>query len=131
MRSALVVAGFCTLLFAGEPLAAQGRGGRGGGRGTVIQPGESCPTGTTEIRPRSCMAPENPPPSIVDYRPHSTLVTATHLVPKAKYPAIDFHGHPQGLLTPAGLVTLGNALDGLNVRIMLSADNMSGDRLKT
>jgi hypothetical protein len=77
------------------------------------------------------MAPENPAPSIVDYRPHSTLVTPVHLVPKAKYPAIDFHGHPQGLLTPDGLVTLGNALDSLNVRIMLSADNMSGDRLKT
>jgi predicted TIM-barrel fold metal-dependent hydrolase len=59
------------------------------------------------------------------------LITPVHLVPKAKYPAIDFHGHPQGLLTPDGLVTLGNALDSLNVRIMLSADNMSGDRLKT
>src|SRR5262249_18433499 len=69
--------------------------------------------------------------SILDYRPKSTLVTAVHLVPKAKYPAVDFHGHPQGLLTPQGLVTLGNALDSLNVRIMLSADNMSGERLKT
>jgi predicted TIM-barrel fold metal-dependent hydrolase len=127
---------FTALSFAvvfSAPLIAQqrGGGGRGGGRGTPIQQGESCPAGTTEIRPRSCMAPENPAPSIVDYRPHSTLVTAAHLVPKAKYPAIDFHGHPQGLLTPEGLVTLGNALDSLNVRIMLSADNMSGDRLKT
>jgi predicted TIM-barrel fold metal-dependent hydrolase len=129
MRSSFVVASLATLFFCG-PLNAQ-RGGRGGGRGTPIQPGESCPPGTTEIRPRSCMAPENPAPSILDYRPHSTLVTPVHLVPKAKYPAIDFHGHPQGLLTPEGLVTLGNALDSLNVRIMLSADNMSGDRLKT
>jgi len=129
MRSSFVVVSLLSLA-ALDPLAAQ-RGGRGGGRGTPIQPGESCPAGTTEIRPRSCMAPENPAPSIVDYRPHSTLVTPAHLVPKAKYPAIDFHGHPQGLLTPEGLVTLGNALDSLNVRIMVSADNMSGDRLKT
>jgi predicted TIM-barrel fold metal-dependent hydrolase len=129
MRSTFVVASMFAFVIAG-PVAAQ-RGGRGGGRGTPIQQGESCPPGTTEIRPRSCMAPENPAPSILDYRPHSTLVTPTHLVPKAKYPAIDFHGHPQGLLTPDGLVTLGNALDSLNVRIMLSADNMSGDRLKT
>ena len=77
------------------------------------------------------MAPEFPAPSILDYRPRSTLVTATHLVPRAKYPAIDFHGHPQGLLGSAeGLAQLGAALDSLNVRMMISADNSSGDRLK-
>ena len=124
---ALLVAA-STTMFAQQPT---GRG-RGGGRGTPIQPGEQCPAGTTEIRPRSCMAPENPAPSIVDYRPRSTLITPAHLVKTAKYPAIDFHGHPQGLLGSAeGLATLGAALDSLNVRIMISADNMSGDRLKT
>jgi len=114
-------------------LAQQPTGrGRGGGRGTAIQPGEQCPAGTTEIRPRSCMAPENPPPSIVDYRPKSTLITPAHIVKTAKYPAIDFHGHPQGLLgTAEGLAALGAALDSLNVRMMISADNMSGDRLKS
>jgi predicted TIM-barrel fold metal-dependent hydrolase len=114
-------------------LAQQPTGrGRGGGRGTPIQAGESCPPGTTEIRPRSCMAPELPAPSILDYRPHSTLVTPVHMVKTAKYPAIDFHGHPQGLMGSAdGLATLGAALDSLNVRMMISADNSSGDRLKT
>jgi predicted TIM-barrel fold metal-dependent hydrolase len=113
--------------------AAQGggRGGRGGGRGTAIQPGESCPPGTTEIRPRSCMAPEGTAPSILDYRPHSTLVTTPHLVRSAKFPAVDYHGHPQNLINSAeGLATLGAALDSLNVRMMVSADNLSGDRLK-
>jgi uncharacterized protein len=105
---------------------------RGGGRGTPIGQGESCPPGMTEIRPRSCMAPEFPAPSILDYRPRSTLVTAVHMVPRAKYPAIDFHGHPQGLLSSAdGLARLGAAMDSLNVRIMISADNSSGERLKT
>jgi len=114
--------------------AAQGRGGRGGGRGnaTSIQPGEQCPPGTTEIRPRSCMAPEFPAPTILDYRPKSQLVAPVHMVPRAKYPAVDFHGHPQGLLSSQeGLTTLRLALDSLNVRMMISADNMSGDRLKT
>jgi uncharacterized protein len=84
----------------------------------------------TEIRPDRCQAPEFPPPSIVDYRPKSTLVTPEHLVPKAKFPAIDYHGHPQGLLNSAdGLNTLVAALDKLNVRVMVAADNMSGDRL--
>ena len=75
--------------------------GPGGMRGTPIRPGESCPPGTTEIRPLRCQAPELPAPSIVDYRPRSTLVTPAHQVPRAKYPVIDFHGHPQGLLASA------------------------------
>jgi uncharacterized protein len=132
MRRVIVLAGVIAGLGLGNAQAQQPTGrGRGGGRGTPIQAGESCPPGTTEIRPRSCMAPELPAPSIVDYRPHSTLVTPVHMVKTAKYPAIDFHGHPQGLLSSAeGLATMGAALDSLNVHMMISADNSSGDRLK-
>jgi predicted TIM-barrel fold metal-dependent hydrolase len=105
--------------------------GPGGARGTQIQPGEQCPPGTTEIRPRNCLGPEAPAPSILDYRPKSTLVSTAHIVKKAKYPAIDYHGHPQGLLGSAeGLTTLVTALDSLNVRLMVAADNMSGERLQ-
>jgi predicted TIM-barrel fold metal-dependent hydrolase len=53
------------------------------------------------------------------------------MVRTAKYPAIDFHGHPQGLINSSeGLASLGASLDSLNVRLMVSADNMSGDRLQ-
>ena len=105
--------------------------GPGGARGTQIQPGESCPPGTTEIRPRNCLGPEAPAPSILDYRPKSTLIAPTHMVKTAKYPAIDYHGHPQGLLGSAeGIANLGAYMDSLNVRMMVAADNMSGDRLK-
>ena len=46
-------------------------------------------------------------------------------------PAIDFHGHPSGLLGSAeGLTTLISALDSLNVRLMVVADNVSGERLQ-
>src|SRR5262245_24790254 len=133
MRSALVVTALAAVVLSQTAVAQTGggrQGGRGGGRGTPIAAGESCPPGTTEIRPRSCMAPELAPPSILDYRPHSTLVVPVHMVKTAKYPAIDFHGHPQGLLTPEGVGTLVSALDSLNVRMMVSADNMSGDRLQ-
>jgi predicted TIM-barrel fold metal-dependent hydrolase len=52
-------------------------------------------------------------------------------VKTAKYPAIDYHGHPGGLINSAeGLATLGAALDSLNVRMMVSADNLSGERLQ-
>ena len=71
--------------------------------GTRVKAGEECPPGTTETRPGSCQAPEFPAPSIVDYRPRSTLVTAEHKVPKAKFPAIDIHGH-----APVALIARGH-----------------------
>lgn len=102
-----------------------------GARGTPIEPGQECPAGMTEIRPLNCMAPESPAPSILDYRPHSTLVVPEHRVLAARYPVIDFHGHPQGLLASAGTIaSMVASLDSLNVRIMVAADNMSGDRLR-
>src|SRR4051794_39599592 len=96
-----------TLLLTGASLTAQGPGSRG----TVIDSGTSCPPGTTEIRPRRCQAPEFPAPSILDYRPHSTLVVPAHPVPKAKFPAIDFHGHLFGLMSPQGFDSVIKSLD--------------------
>jgi predicted TIM-barrel fold metal-dependent hydrolase len=125
------------VLAVGVAVLAQegGRGGQRGGRGfqgVSIKPGEQCPAGTTEVRPGTCVAPSMPPPSIVDYRPHSTLVTPAHPVPRAKYPVVDFHGHPQGRLSsPESLASMMSELDTLNVRVMVSADNMSGDRLRS
>src|SRR5581483_5267888 len=121
--------GFGAVLFGQQPPAAPPAptgqaqaGGRRGGRANQvqIQPGQECPPGTTEIRPQTCQAPEYPPPTIVDYRPHSTLITAEHKVPKAKFPAIEYHGHPLQLLNSnEGLATLIKAMDEVNVRVML------------
>src|SRR6476620_1636823 len=107
------------------------RGQPGADRATSIKPGESCPPGTTEIRPRSCMGPESAAPSILDYRPRSTLVVPEHVVKKARYPAIDFHGHPQGMLgSVESLARMGADLDALNVRMMIVENDVSGDELK-
>jgi predicted TIM-barrel fold metal-dependent hydrolase len=101
------------------------------GQAAAATPNGDCPPGTTEVRPGNCQAPTRPPPSIVDYRPHSTLVTETHLVPRARFPAIDFHGHPQNRLSsPRALADMAAALDSLNVRVMVAADNLSGARLQ-
>src|SRR3954462_3343524 len=117
----------CAAAFTSPPLSAQ----PGGDRAMTINAGESCPPGMTEVRPRSCMRPEGDAPSILDYRPRSTLVAPTHLVLKARYPVIDFHGHPQGMLgTVESLARLGSDLDGLNVRMIIVANNVSGDALK-
>lgn len=72
-----------------------------------------------------------PAPSILDYRPHSTLIAPAHAVPKSKFPSIDFHGHPGAQLNSAeGIEQLGAALDGLNIRLIVAANNASGDDLK-
>jgi predicted TIM-barrel fold metal-dependent hydrolase len=107
-------------------MVAQGPGARGG---TRIQPGQECPPGTTETRPGNCQAPEVPAPSILDYRPRTTLVTTQTKVPKAKFPAIDIHGHAPGLNTAEGIANVVAAMDALNLRVLVSADNSSGERL--
>lgn len=114
------------------PVAQGGarQGGRGGRGGVQIQPGEECPPGTTEVRPRICQAPEYPPPSIVDYRPTSTLVTDVHLVPKAKFPVVDIHGHPGNLSTPQAVADLVAEMDKLNLRVMVAANNATGQGLR-
>jgi predicted TIM-barrel fold metal-dependent hydrolase len=91
-----------------------------------------CPPGQTETRPGQCRAPEFPPPSIVDYRPMSTLVTDEHLIPRAKFPVVDVHGHVlRGNLGSAeSLAALAATLDSLNVRVAVSADNASGAALQ-
>jgi predicted TIM-barrel fold metal-dependent hydrolase len=126
MRRGVLLGGLIAAVIVGVVATAQGPGGgRGGSR---VKPGDECPPGTTEVRPGSCQTPEFPPPSIVDYRPKSTLVTSEHKVPKAKFPAIDIHGHARGLSADS-LASMVAALDALNVRVFVSADNSSGERL--
>jgi predicted TIM-barrel fold metal-dependent hydrolase len=127
MRSSLLAVGLLAI-----SVGAAGAQGRGGGRG-VPMVGDQCPAGMTEIRPRMCMPPEiQPVPSIVDYRPRSTLVAPANMKPKSKFPSIDYHGHAAGLLNDAaGIERLGASLDSIGVRLYIAADNMSGERLKT
>jgi predicted TIM-barrel fold metal-dependent hydrolase len=109
------------------PGVAMAQGFRGG---TQIKPGEECPPGTTEIRPRSCLAPEGAVPSIVDYRPKSTLKVPATVRMKAKFPVVDFHGHPSGQLGSVDAIErMGKQLDSIGVRLMLVANNVSGEAL--
>ena len=126
-RAALVL---LTAVLAAALAAAQapdGRGRQGGqgggrGRGVQIQPGQECPAGTTLVRVGVCQPPEFPPPSIVDYRPVSTLVVEQHPVPKAKFPVVDIHSHTGP--TPQTIDQLIREMDALNIRVL---NNLSGD----
>lgn len=115
-----------TTVAQGEGRGRGGPGGPGRGRGfgrggTPIQPGEECPPGMTEWRPLSCRAPELPAPSILDYRPRSTLVAEEHLVPRAKFPVIDSHNHTT--ITADNIDQMIADMDALNLRVLV---NLSG-----
>jgi uncharacterized protein len=115
---------FLPFLLSG-PLAAQGFRG-----GVTIGPGESCPPGTSEIRPLTCLAPEFEAPSIVDYRPRSTLVTRETPTPRARFPVVDLHGHARGLANPGVMDEMVAHLDALNIQVYIAADNVSGEALR-
>ena len=104
---------------AGAPPPGQGRGGRGGG--VQIQPGQECPPGTTMTRALRCSTPEFPAPSILDYRPRTTLKVEEHKVPKAKYPVVDSHNHTT--VNANNIEQLIKEMDALNLRVLV---NLSG-----
>jgi len=124
LSSAAVVV---VLTVASSVVVAQ-RGGRGSDRGQQVKPGEPCPPGMSEVRPGNCQPPELPPPSIVDYRPKSTVVAADHLVPKAKFPAVDIHSHQR--VGADNIDRLVQEMDALNLRVLVNLSGGSGNQLK-
>jgi predicted TIM-barrel fold metal-dependent hydrolase len=80
-------------------------------------------------RPGAGRTPEFPAPTILEYHPRSTLKVPEHKVPRARYPVVDFHGHPSALLTEEAINGVGQAMDGLNLQVMVSANGNTGDRL--
>src|SRR5687767_11571212 len=116
------------LVLAGTPLQAQPGNSN---QSVQIKAGEECPPGMTEVRPRNCQAPRETPPSILDYRPKSMLVVPANMRMKAKYPVIDFHGHPfNQLQSPEAVRKMGAEMDSLNLRVMIATNNISGENLK-
>jgi predicted TIM-barrel fold metal-dependent hydrolase len=90
------------------------------------------PPGPGQLRPRpgTGREPEYPAPTITDYKPRSTLVVPQHPVPRARYPAVDIHGHPPALTSADAIDRVVAAMDPLNLRVMVNASGSSGDRLK-
>jgi predicted TIM-barrel fold metal-dependent hydrolase len=112
------------------PQGQRGRGGRGGPQEQAqIKSGEECPPGMTEFRAGRCGKPANPPPSIVDYRPRSTVVAEAHLVPRAKYPVVDIHSHLR--ITPDNIEQTVREMDALNLRVLVNLTAGTGENLKS
>src|SRR5215831_16921311 len=102
----------------GQPAGA-GQNGTGG-----LGPGQIRP------RPAEGREPEFPPPNIREYKPHSTLVVAEHKVPRAKFPVVDFHGHPPPLTGEPPLDQVVESMSPLNLQVMIDANSTTGDRLR-
>src|SRR5262245_64389096 len=86
------------------------------------------PQGRGQVRPRPAEGrePELPQPTIRQYKPRSTLVVPRHPVPKAKFPVVDLHGHPPTLSGPDVVNRVVDAMDPVNVRVMVDANGTSG-----
>src|SRR5215213_9852130 len=141
------VAALIAVMWLAPDMTAQqttgGRGGRGGrevirpvdgkcpANTALVGPDEcsrivppvngECPAGTTLQRPGSCMFPEFSAPSILDYRPRSTLVVDEHMVPRAKYPVIDIHSHLG--VSELNIEQTIKEMDALNLQVLV---NLSG-----
>jgi predicted TIM-barrel fold metal-dependent hydrolase len=101
------------------------------GAATLAAPLAAQQLGPGQIRPRPAQGrePEWPAPRITEYHPRSTLVVPAHPVPRARFPTVDFHGHPPPLTSPEAIEQVGRAMDSLNLQVMVSANLNSGDRL--
>ena len=126
MRQSLSIVTGSILLAASVLLVAQRAAGPVSPR-TAARAGE-CPPGQTEVRIGRCEAPDTPPPSIVDYRPKSTLVVDGHPVPRAKFPVVDIHSHQSA--TPENMARLVREMDALNLRVLNNLSGGSGERLR-
>lgn len=73
--------------------------------------------------------PTVPPPTIIEYKPRSTLVVPEHPVPRAKFPVVDMHGHPPTLNTPENIQRVITAMDELNIGVMIQTRGSQGERL--
>jgi predicted TIM-barrel fold metal-dependent hydrolase len=74
--------------------------------------------------------PTIPPPSITEYQPRTTLVVPEHSVPRARFPVVDFHGHPPNLSSAENIQRVIEAMDALNIQVMVQANPSSGERLQ-
>ena len=86
--------------------------------------------GALRARPGANRAPEFPPPTIIDYKPRTTLVVPQHPVPRAKYPVIDIHSHQPAPISEQEFDRVVASMDRLNLQVLVNASGASGEQLQ-
>ncbi len=80
-------------------------------------------------RPGDGRTPEFPEPTITQYKPRTTLKTAAHPVPKARFPVIDIHSHQPTAMSDDQFARVVAGMDANNLRLLVNASGTSGERL--
>ena len=86
--------------------------------------------GAIQRRPGATRTPEFPPPSIIDYKPRTTLVVPQHPVPRAKFPVIDVHTHQPAPINAEQFDQIVASMNPLNLQVLVNVTAASGDRLQ-
>ena len=81
-------------------------------------------------RPGQGRSSELPPPTIVDYKPKSTLVTAAHMKPRAKFPVIDIHSHQSVPIGASQFDQVVQGMDANNLKLLVNLSGRSGSALR-
>jgi predicted TIM-barrel fold metal-dependent hydrolase len=100
------------------------------GAGVAQGPQGQQSPGAIQNRPGATRTPQLPPPSIVDYKPRSTLVVAEHAVPRAKFPVIDIHSHQPAPISDEQFERIVASMDPLNLQVLVNVSGASGERLE-
>jgi predicted TIM-barrel fold metal-dependent hydrolase len=120
MRTPIVLLTTAALAGAGFLLAAQAPSPEPAGQGR--------PAGVRG-RPGDGRSPEFPEPTITQYKPRTTLKSAQHPVPRAKFPVIDIHSHQPTPMSEAQFARVVEGMDANTLRLLVNASGASGDRL--
>jgi predicted TIM-barrel fold metal-dependent hydrolase len=91
---------------------------------------QSSAPGQLRPRPGEGQTPEWPAPSIVDYKPASTLVVPANPRPRAKYPVIDVHSHHFQIPAREQFDRIVAAMNANNLRVIVNLSGGSGERLQ-
>ena len=86
--------------------------------------------GVQRGRPGQGRAPEFPAPSIIDYKPRSTLKVGEHPVPRAKFPVIDIHSHQPTPISTEQFDRVAAGMDANNIRLLVNLSGGTGEQLR-
>ena len=71
-----------------------------------------------------------PAPSIIDYKPRSTLKVGEHPVPRAKFPVIDIHSHQPTPISTEQFDRVAAGMDANNIRLLVNLSGGTGEQLR-
>jgi predicted TIM-barrel fold metal-dependent hydrolase len=81
-------------------------------------------------RPGEGREPEWPVPRITEYKPRSTLVTAQHPTPRARFPVIDIHSHQPNPMSTADFERVVKGMEANNLRLLVNLSGGAAERLR-